>query len=242
MCGVGKWLKRWKWQDHSDCPQCGQPEEDVQHVLLCNEISSSLIHQLGDQMINQDCNPEMNAAICSSLKAWHNGSPLPTIVIEKPLLRTSIMQQHSLSWYSFIVGFPSTSWREVQHEHLLYIGSQRSSTLLMTKLVRRIWEIPWSLWEHRNHHLHNDGTSIHRIDYQSIVSEIVHEWNTGLSNLPLKYQHLFHGTLQQHLQENIHLKLMWLTSVWAARGRISRSSNVPVANKRNVTASNFFQR
>ena len=87
MCGVGKWLKRWKWQDHSDCPRCGQQEEDVQHVLLCNETSAlalweDSVQQLGEWMRDHDCDPEMNDAICLSLIAWHNGSPLPPIVTE----------------------------------------------------------------------------------------------------------------------------------------------------------------
>ena len=247
MCGVGKWLKIWKWQDHSHCPRCGQPDEDVQHVLLCNEISAltlweNSIIELREWLDTNNCDPEMNTAICKSLTAWHNGSPLPPVSTSNNLLRSAILQQDSLSWYSFINGFITKGWRNVQHAHLLDIGSLKSSTLWMTKMQRRIWIIPWSLWEHRNKHLHNDGASIHRTDYQSIVGEIIREWTTGLGDLPIRYQNLFQGTLQHRLHENIHLKLMWLASVWSARDRISRTANTAIDPLRNPTAMSFFQR
>ena len=247
MCGVGKWLKRWKWQDHSDCPRCGQTEEDVEHVLLCNEISSvtlwtSSISKLKTWLEQNDCDDEMNTAICSSLMAWHNGSPLPNIPTDNSLLKKALFQQDMISWYSFICGFPSEEWRRVQHAHLIHIGSLKSSTLWMARLQRYIWEIAWTMWVHRNEHLHNDGRSIHRTDYQSIVSEIIREWQVGPGTLSPRYHHLFHGNLQQRLQENIHLKLMWLASVWSARDRHSRESNLPQDPNRNTTAMNFFQR
>ena len=166
ICGVGKWLERWKWQAHSDCPRCGQDNETVEHVLLCNEISalalwdesiSDLNKWLGENL----CEPEMKEVICLSLQAWHNGTPLPPVYTNNPQLLSAIRQQDSLTWYSFLCGFYSRNWRAVQRDHLLHIRSSKSSLLWMSKLQRRIWEIPWKLWEHRNNQLHNDGSSIH---------------------------------------------------------------------------------
>jgi hypothetical protein len=188
ICGVGKWLHHWKWQDHSNCPQCGQPNEDVQHVLLCNKISAvtlweSLLSDLDQWLQSNACDLEMKTAICQSLRSWHNGSPLVPIQSHNRNLTSAIMQQDNLSWYSFLCGFLAKGWRQVQHEHLLHIGSQKSSILWTTKLQRRIWIIPWSMWEHRNHQLHNDGSSIHQTDHQSITSEIIREWTLGVNGL-----------------------------------------------------------
>ena len=91
----------------------------------------------------------------------------------------------------------------------------------MSKLQHRIWEIPWELQNHRNNHLHNNSASIHRMDHQSVMGKIIREWDVGLGNLPQRYQNLFQGTVHTCLNENIHVKLMWLASVWAARDRIS---------------------
>ena len=247
ICGVGKWLQRWKWQEHSDCPRCGQQNEDVQHVLLCNEISAttlweSLLSDLDQWLKSNNCDLEMNTVICQSLTSWHNGSPLVPIQSTNRTLTTAIIQQDNLSWFSFLCGFLAKGWRQVQHEHLLHIGSQKSSILWMTKLQRRIWIIPWSLWEHRNHQLHNDGSSIHRTDHQSINGEIIREWTLGANGLTERHRHLFQGNIHQRLNENIHLKLMWLASVWAARDRLSRSEQLPPDPNRNSIAFSFFQR
>ena len=184
----------------------------------------------------------MENAIILSLHAWHDGTPLPTINTSNELLTTAIYQQDQLSWYSLLCGFPARGWRSIQQEHLIESGSRKSPILWMSKFQRRIWMIPWELWEHRNLHLHNDGSSIHRTDQQSVVSEILREWNAGMGTLNPRYQHLFQGTIQQRLNDNIHLKLMWLASVWAARDRSSRSNNQPVDPNRNPTAVCFFQR
>ena len=184
----------------------------------------------------------MENAIILSLHAWHDGIPLPTINISNELLTTAIYQQDQLSWYSLLCGFPARGWRSIEQEHLIESGSRKSPILWMSKFQRRIWMIPWELWEHRNLHLHNDGSSIHRTDQQSVVSEILREWNAGMRTLNPRYQHLFRGTIQQRLNDNIHLKLMWLASVWAARDRSSRSNNQPVDPNRSPTAVCFFQR
>jgi hypothetical protein len=34
MCGVGKFMLRWKEWDHDKCPRCGLPE-DSKHVWKC---------------------------------------------------------------------------------------------------------------------------------------------------------------------------------------------------------------
>jgi hypothetical protein len=42
MCGVGKWMRRWRqWHNH-DCPRCGQPE-DAAHGLLCKGANSEQV-------------------------------------------------------------------------------------------------------------------------------------------------------------------------------------------------------
>ena len=132
--------------------------------------------------------------------------PLPPLNIhsQNHLLQTATHQKN-LSWYNFLCGFMARGWRAVQYEHLLHIGSQRASVLWMAKLQWKIWEIVWSLWLHRNNHLHNDSSSIHRTNYQSVVSKILRERNIGLNMLPSRYQHIFQDSVQQHLNKNIHL-------------------------------------
>jgi hypothetical protein len=42
VCGVGKWLERWQWQNHSRCPRCDAPGEDHRHVYRCPALSARI--------------------------------------------------------------------------------------------------------------------------------------------------------------------------------------------------------
>ena len=186
----GKWLKCWKWQDHLDCPRYSQPITYAQHILLCNAITAitqwdfSLL-KLKTWLQSNDCDMEMVNVITLSLQAWHDGILLPALHSDNQLLIMALNQQDQLSWYSLLCGFPASGWRIVQHDHLLRTSFRKSSILWMSKFQCWIWEIAWDLWEHRNIHLHNDDSSIHRTDQQCVVSEILRECNAGIALFPL---------------------------------------------------------
>jgi len=42
--------------------------------------------------------------------------------------------------------------------------------------------IPWNMWSHRNHVLHQQGTTIHKEESQAIVIEIQLEYNWNKSS------------------------------------------------------------
>ena len=111
-------------------------------------------------------------------------------------------------------------WRLHQAEHMKAIRMRRCPLLWMARLQRKIWEIAWTMWEHRNNTLHNDGTTFHQHEMRAVDSAIVTEWTNGLDGLPPQhYSFLFTGSLQLRLSENIHQKQMWLCTVWSARDR-----------------------
>ena len=41
MCGVGRWLRRWKWSTHDKCPICGVPDETAHHVPRCPDTRAA---------------------------------------------------------------------------------------------------------------------------------------------------------------------------------------------------------
>ena len=51
ICGVGKWLERWKEQTHSKCPRCLQDNETVEHVVHCQHEDATLTWDQGIEKI-----------------------------------------------------------------------------------------------------------------------------------------------------------------------------------------------
>ena len=69
MCGVGKWMKRWKKKPTDECPRCSQPE-DAQHVWLCahptaNEVWKSALQKLDAWMLKSKTLPIIHTLIIS---------------------------------------------------------------------------------------------------------------------------------------------------------------------------------
>ena len=53
ICGVGKWLERWKDQNHSKCPRCLTDNETVEHVIHCQHEDATLNWNTGIEEIQE---------------------------------------------------------------------------------------------------------------------------------------------------------------------------------------------
>jgi hypothetical protein len=223
FCGVGIMLQRYKHQRHSKCPRCLSDNETVHHVLQCpnleaTQLWSTSLEKLEQWMTTNHGHPELVELIIMGMSKWHSQEFIPLeFNILEPTLQRAYSQQRRLGWASFIEGYWSKEWRKCQSEYLQRLKSQKSSLLWISRVQRKIWMIAWEMWEHRNTKLHNDGTTIHIYETDALNHEINQEWTTGIDQLPPKYAHLFTGTKEDRLNENIHQKLMWLTSIWTAR-------------------------
>ena len=93
----------------------------------------------------------------------------------------------------------------------------KSPILWILRFQKRIWEIPWLMWQHRNEFLHNDGKTIHFQESAAINREIRKEYLLTGNGLPQPYQHLFQGNEEELINQSSFIKQEWLMSVWVAR-------------------------
>jgi hypothetical protein len=98
---------------------------------------------------------------------------------------------------------------------------KKSALLWMSRFQKRLFHIVWEMWSHRNRILHDAGDKIHEDTLSSIDDDIRSEWERGLDDLPLRYAHLFSGSLAKNLQLIPNDKKRWLTSIWAARDKMN---------------------
>jgi hypothetical protein len=95
------------------------------------------------------------------------------------------------------------------------------------------------MWENRNKFLHNNGTTIHLIEMAALDEEIRIEWDIGLDQLNEQYRHFFQGQLQHRLDDTVHHKLMWKSSVWSAR---DNDLHIGPLRTRNEVIVNIYNR
>ena len=84
-------------------------------------------------------------------------------------------------------------------------------------MKRRIWQIAWDMWGHRNNHLHDQLNSIHPQENININNKIRHKVEYGLGLMPQSYSGMFLGPLDNKLKISRRLKVEWLFTVWSAR-------------------------
>ena len=172
-----KKLKEYKYQTHSHCPRCGQPQESAQHVLKCRQSEAcdlwdNNIDDLYKWMVDNEIQPDMAQTIKDHLLAWKYGLAFPQELPMHQILQQAIRAQHRIGWKSFIEGFWSTHWRECQETYLAEINSHKSAILWLSKTQQKIWLIAWHMWEHRNEALHKTNQSFHPTVIQSLKDEI----------------------------------------------------------------------
>jgi len=156
MCGVGKWMKRWKERETADCPRCGA-FEDAPHVLLCPgkgtlALWNNLLTSLSNWMTSVQTAPCIMEAILIGLNNWRFG--YTTSFPNDTLIRVALAQQFDIGWNLFLEGWISIEWETAQQSHYSSLHSLRMGRKWITHLIRHCWKIAWDLWEHRNDTLH----------------------------------------------------------------------------------------
>jgi hypothetical protein len=234
ICGTGTNLQLWRQQDHSNCPRCLQPNETAIHCITCAQLSAtdlwySHIQELHQWMLDSKGQPELVEVICSSLSCWRNNIPYPYFT-NNPMgkLQAAIIDQHRLGWHRILYGIWSTQWIPIQQQHLLAIGSKKSAFLWMTKIQKRIWEVMYALWEHRNQVLHEIHHSVHPHELTAINGEIIQEMILGPAHLPASERYLFHVPTTSKLNWTIAMKIQWLVSVRRSRNHYYLISDTPL--------------
>ena len=90
----------------------------------------------------------------------------------------------------------------------------------ISKLIRKLWDLQFSMWQHRYEYLHQSNKGLHEHEQNAIDSSIRQEHLIGRHGLSMEYQQLFHGDVNLLLKANWRTKLQWLDKVWAGRDRL----------------------
>jgi hypothetical protein len=148
-------------------------------------------------------------------------------------LRNIILKQSSCGWRNFFEGFLIQEWREAMVKQLHKIGSSRSPKRWMSALIRRLWQIAWDLWEHRNGYLHAKDDSLlirqtnEKIKYQFIL---------GTATLDGNSRTLFRIGVAALLKKPMDVKQQWVKRVELARQLAMTGEHDTYRNERSAMA------
>jgi hypothetical protein len=100
-------------------------------------------------MHSVDTHPDIIETIHKYLSSWHSSSPFEFVCPNSTYQALSDQQ---------VVGgrrfFEVKSWTEIQQHYYSLIHSRRSGRRWTIELIKRLWQIAWDIWQHRNDVLH----------------------------------------------------------------------------------------
>ena len=105
--GTGKNMQRWKLRYLGNCPFCGAPQEDTNHVLKCNHpiVSTTwktLLSKYDVTLAKMKTSFPLQKAIILELRAWRNNTEAPLLAFADPQLHAAIKSQSMIGWRGFL--------------------------------------------------------------------------------------------------------------------------------------------
>jgi hypothetical protein len=164
MCGVGKFMLRWKQWETDQCPRCGL-HEDAAHVWKCKDQGAQdvwfkSLASLELSLRKWDTDPTILHVIMTYLKGWQSDEQA---LYQPPrFLEEVLREQCKIGWHRFFEGWLSTLWEVAQQRFYSITKSNRTGKRWVSALIQKLWETAWDLWEHRKGVLHEKENLVTR--------------------------------------------------------------------------------
>ena len=237
FCGVGHMMRKWKEWDTATCPRCNDPDETTSHVWTCSGGGADgrwekSLADLWDWMTEQETAPELRDAICDYLRSWRDKSQvLAGHQCDFPGLQQAVHNQATIGWQAFFEGYLACDWAATQHTYYEWAGSRRTGRRWATEILKKLWNIAWDLWEHRNGYVHTDLQPAKKIE--QMEKAVRQEFHLGSATLAVGDQPLFSKTIDQLLKSPYEAQQAWVDLVQAARQRACRRDRAAYRGERS---------
>ena len=111
-------------------------------------------------------------------------------------------------------GCISEQWARVQSDYLAWIGSRKSERRWAVALIKKLWEVAWDQWEHRNAAIYETPVGVEMSGRLSLTRAIKAEILLGK---PIKVQSTFPTCVEDLLNASIEHQQYRLVLVRATR-------------------------
>jgi hypothetical protein len=232
FCSVGKMALRTGLQTSKQCPRC-EEIKTAAHVWTCKNQE---VEQLwGDKMaelrevLNQACTPQkMINAIIDGLQGWRNS--VDHIFNTTTNAGIAGELQNRMGGKHFFEGRPHKVWRNyfTQHQNPSVRGNPGKQWI--GALVKKLQDMAWDLWEHRNGILHNKDIGYAAQLADTKIRQLL--WQPQLYQIQSIQQLVTHEA-EEICQWGLHQKQHWILRVEAAlQNYIRRRDNTQYQQER----------
>jgi hypothetical protein len=242
QCGVGHMAFRRKHQDHSDCPRCQEPDETTHHVIQCNDARADVCWNLQLQHLTawiqeQDTLPAISQLILSRLNDWRNNRPFTQHQCT-PALQAALDKQDQIGWWNFLLGRVAIDFATLQTQHYQEQGRRRTGRTWLSALIKQLWDVSFTMWEHRNHILHGDMTPRKLQQFRILQTQAQEQFHIGTGTL-LPEDHHWLQDKESVLALDLPSLQLWYKSITLARESFEAQT---FATRQRLANSRAFMR
>jgi hypothetical protein len=222
ICGVGKFMKRWKEWKHDRCPRCTR-REDIPHIIRCthgaaNETWTNAMDSLSTWLSAQQTFPSITQLFIDRLNAWRNRSEINFPTPQVSFIATAYNEQQDIGWFNFLQGRISNQWVAIQSAYYERLESRRTGHTWARNLIQRLWDASFSMWQNRNHILYNVHTEADTRLSTNLDHRIRREFDLDTDGLaPIHHYMLRRTRLTRLLLSDNPEKTAWLATIKTAR-------------------------
>ena len=224
ICGVGKWMKRWKQRESAKCPRCDHEEEDAQHVLKCRgegveQVWETALESLEQRCIDLNTDPDIVQGLLQRLRQWRTGTAIPDEFETTPDTQQAFDNQDGIGWQALLEGAPAQGWSDAQQRYYDGLGKRNTGERWLTAIIQKLWDVAWDLWEYRNNVVHKKDDGVLRQQLQHDIREQV---TLGSRTVTAQARPLLRQRLAVLLTARTEIQKAWLLRVVNARARFLR--------------------
>jgi hypothetical protein len=132
-------------------------------------------------------------------------------------------------------------WEAKQAEYYLWLKKKNTGRRWTITLIKKMWEISWDMWQHRNDELTNPQSMASLREHARLDVLISTEYEDLLS-LATKDRRWFRRPKELIFTEPIPYKLQWIESVGHARERYKRRQRLRTQLQAQRTAMRDYLR
>jgi len=179
----GKNTVRWHQQTKAECPRCRAEQEDKKHIITCpqqeaTELWMAAISSLKTWLVMEGTDPLLTMELLMGLQEWRSGG---TITGTLPVTQ----KQSLIGWEAAMDRWLVLEWHAQQEAYWSLWRRRKSSRRWATELIKKLWNISWDMWDHRNGILHNYTSQLRDDILDSAINDWVRQlFSAGLQAVP----------------------------------------------------------
>ena len=149
-----------------------------------------------------------------------------------------VHRQRAIGWSEAIFGCWDKTWITLQQSHFQARELRHQGYRWLTRLIKRLWQIAWALWEQRNETLHESQTLN---SHMALYSNIEAQYDLGFRDFSPQLRRRIILPFSHLVTKPIHYLELWLQRVKAQRTLIESDPEIRRTCRQRALLSLWLQ-